>query len=178
MSSNGVFNHVYTFLSMIFTFYGCQSISSHAVDLFLVEYPSPSTRRDNIVFKCTCICECNFAYIYFFPHKSSWTGAKSINYHFLFKLHMGKQSVYLALHTLYSQPLKISIEQSSCGQQRADLGPVGPRWAQCWPHEHCYQGSVYKTQSVIQILESNAGVHFFACKNMSRLMHGRWPLLN
>ena len=26
-----------------------QGISSHAVDLFLVQYPSPSTRRDTIV---------------------------------------------------------------------------------------------------------------------------------
>ena len=24
---------------------------------------------------------------------------------------------------------------------RAHLGPVGPRWAPCWPHEPCYQGS-------------------------------------
>ena len=22
----------------------------------------------------------------------------------------------------------------------AHLGPVGPRWAPCWPHEPCYQG--------------------------------------
>ena len=31
--------------------------------------------------------------------------------------------------------------QSSWGQQEAHLGPVGPRWAPCWPHELCYQGS-------------------------------------
>ena len=22
----------------------------------------------------------------------------------------------------------------------AHLGPVGPKWAPCWPHERCYQG--------------------------------------
>ena len=27
------------------------------------------------------------------------------------------------------------------GQHGAHLGPVGPRWAPCWPHEPCYQGS-------------------------------------
>ena len=27
------------------------------------------------------------------------------------------------------------------GQHGAHLGPAGPRWAPCWPHEPCYQGS-------------------------------------
>ena len=26
------------------------------------------------------------------------------------------------------------------GQHGAHLGPVGPRWAPCWPHGPCYQG--------------------------------------
>ena len=26
------------------------------------------------------------------------------------------------------------------GQHWAHLGPVGPKWAPCWPHEPCYQG--------------------------------------
>ena len=30
--------------------------------------------------------------------------------------------------------------KSSWGQYGAHLGPVGPRWAPCWPHESCYQG--------------------------------------
>ena len=30
--------------------------------------------------------------------------------------------------------------QSSWGQHVAHLGPVGPRWAPCWPREPCYQG--------------------------------------
>ena len=30
--------------------------------------------------------------------------------------------------------------QSSWGQHGAHLGPVGPSWAPCWPHEPCYQG--------------------------------------
>ena len=30
---------------------------------------------------------------------------------------------------------------SSWGQHGSNLGPVGPRWAPCWPHEPCYQGS-------------------------------------
>ena len=30
--------------------------------------------------------------------------------------------------------------QISWGQHGAHLGPVGPRWAPCWPHEPCYQG--------------------------------------
>ena len=31
-------------------------------------------------------------------------------------------------------------QQSSWGQHGAHLGPVGPRWAPCWPHGPCYQG--------------------------------------
>ena len=30
---------------------------------------------------------------------------------------------------------------SSRGQHGAHLGPVGTRWAPCWPHQPCYQGS-------------------------------------
>ena len=31
-------------------------------------------------------------------------------------------------------------EQGSWGHHGAHLGPAGPRWAPCWPHEPCYQG--------------------------------------
>ena len=43
----------------------------------------------------------------------------------------------------YSQPRY----QSSWGQHGAHLGPVGPRWAPCWPHEPCYQGSYTRVMS-------------------------------
>ena len=35
----------------------------------------------------------------------------------------------------------IPKEQSSWGQHGSHMGPVGSRWAPCWPHEPCYQGS-------------------------------------
>ena len=31
-------------------------------------------------------------------------------------------------------------QQGSWGQHGAHLGPTGPRWAPCWPHELCYLG--------------------------------------
>ena len=31
-------------------------------------------------------------------------------------------------------------QQCSWSQHGAHLGPVGPRWAPCWPHEPCYKG--------------------------------------
>ena len=40
--------------------------------------------------------------------------------------------------------------QSSWGQHGAHLGPVGPRWAPCRPHEPCYQGHIW----VISIRDS------------------------
>ena len=33
--------------------------------------------------------------------------------------------------------------QGSWGQHGAHLGPTGPRWAPCWPHESCYQGMLW-----------------------------------
>ena len=30
--------------------------------------------------------------------------------------------------------------QGSWGQRGAHLGPTGPRWTPCWPHELCYLG--------------------------------------
>ena len=31
-------------------------------------------------------------------------------------------------------------QQGSWGQHGAHLGPTGPGWAPCWPHEFCYLG--------------------------------------
>ena len=31
-------------------------------------------------------------------------------------------------------------QQGPWGQHEAHLGPAGPRWAPCWPHEPCYLG--------------------------------------
>ena len=45
----------------------------------------------------------------------------------------------------FSQSLcLITSLQSSWDQHGAHLGPVGPRWAPCWPHEPCYQGTSIK----------------------------------
>ena len=35
------------------------------------------------------------------------------------------------------------------GPTWAHLGPVGPRWAPCWPHEPCYQGCSWHVSSVV-----------------------------
>ena len=37
-------------------------------------------------------------------------------------------------------PLPLPWLQGSWGQHGAYLGPTGPRWAPCWPHELCYLG--------------------------------------
>ena len=38
-------------------------------------------------------------------------------------------------------------QQGSWCQRGAYLGPTGPRWAPCWPHELCYLGSHDSSQS-------------------------------
>ena len=42
---------------------------------------------------------------------------------------------------LYKMP-SISLRPPDSKVHGAHLGPVGPRWAPCWPHEPCYQGCV------------------------------------
>ena len=42
------------------------------------------------------------------------------------------------------------IKQSSWGQHGTHLGPTGPSWAPCWPHESCYQGRSWST--LVQVL--------------------------
>ena len=44
--------------------------------------------------------------------------------------------------------------QGSWGQHGAHLGPTGPRWAPCWPHEPCYLGL---------FLEIFLEIHFREC---------------
>ena len=44
-----------------------------------------------------------------------------------------------------SQLSKVPRLQGSWGQHGAHLGPVGPRWAPCWPYEPCYEGNYHKT---------------------------------
>ena len=43
-------------------------------------------------------------------------------------------------------------KQSSWGQHGANLGPIGPKWAPCWPHEPCYQGMVMRQWYFYQYL--------------------------
>ena len=37
-------------------------------------------------------------------------------------------------------------KQGSWGKHGAQLGPTGPRWIPCWPHELCYLGNIYDVQ--------------------------------
>ena len=39
------------------------------------------------------------------------------------------------LHIMYTYP--------DSKVHGANMGPVGPRWALCWPHEPCYQGKLW-----------------------------------
>ena len=45
--------------------------------------------------------------------------------------------VFFPKHFFFSEKIVIS---GSWGQYEAHLGPTGPRWAVCWPHEPCYLG--------------------------------------
>ena len=55
-------------------------------------------------------------------------------------------------------------QQSSWGQHGTHLGPVGPRWAPCWPHEPCYLGKPSKPQANPGLLHSHTPL---CCRNVS-----------
>ena len=42
-------------------------------------------------------------------------------------------------YDIYERELQL-WKRGSWGQHGAHLGPTGPRWAPCWPHEFCYLG--------------------------------------
>ena len=72
------------------------------------------------------------------------------------------------------------IEQSSWGQHGAHLGPVGPRWAPCWPHEPWYQR--LDTEAVLTPYrsashEEDVGGNPFLVNGpiMSLVSHGKMP---
>ena len=46
------------------------------------------------------------------------------------------------------------------GQHGAHLGPVGPRWAPCWPREPCYQGWRHYADRVGWSLHCSVLFHF------------------
>ena len=45
------------------------------------------------------------------------------------------------LKIVFKSYIKIPVINPDRKVHGANLGPVGPRWAPCWPHEPCYQGT-------------------------------------
>ena len=90
-------------------------------------------------------------------------------------------------HILFS---KMSLIARFMGQHGAHLGPTGPRWAPCWPHELCYLGST-KSSSINFTLQwchmgvktprsSNLVVYSIACslqKEGDYLYPHYWPFM-
>ena len=47
----------------------------------------------------------------------------------------------------------------------ANMGPVGPRWAPCWPHEPCYQGLLFKLdfiETLHKLINPNLGIQMIS----------------
>ena len=53
-------------------------------------------------------------------------------------LRLPRQFCDFPLIKLLSKQFKQPCQQGSWGQHGAHLGPTGPRWTPCWPHELCY----------------------------------------
>ena len=57
--------------------------------------------------------------------------------------------LHLCVHIIYHDFCKCfcttTLKARFMGQHGAHLGPTGPRWAPCWPHELCCLGSFVRT---------------------------------
>ena len=71
-----------------------------------------------------------------------WVDAASFILYFYLSIEkIGQHKLVFCLSMdSFTQFLKTPWKQGSWGQHGAHLGPTGPRWAQCWPHELCYLG--------------------------------------
>ena len=56
---------------------------------------------------------------------------------------------------------------SSWGKHGAHLGPVGPRWAPCWPHEPCHQGC-FSSTSISWVYKVTVMKDQFTCTTANR----------
>ena len=66
---------------------------------------------------------------------------------------------------------------TSWGQHGSHLGPVGPRWAPCFPHETCYQGWYINTQSADQLPVSSDTSQYAKGSYKSHWFLSKWLLL-
>ena len=112
-----------------------------------------------------------FTYIHTHKHVRFLTKADEKNYiHYIhdddgnmlimimIKIHVSRTHMprgLLTKHKLYGvirlQWINVPRQQSSWGQYGAHLGPVGPRWAPCLPHEPCSQGWLIMTRKSRQM---------------------------
>ena len=58
------------------------------------------------------------------------------------------------------------------GPTWAHLGPVGPRWAPCWPHESCYQGCSTFRSSLFLMMSTRTSADTVMTRFGSRIYTG------
>ena len=61
----------------------------------------------------------------------------------------GRNHHWFGILLLGSIPGSTLLIAKYVGPTWAHLGPTGPRWAPCWPHEPCYLGSILHVRSAI-----------------------------
>ena len=99
-----------------------QGISSHDIDIHLRQFSIFGTKR---VKYRRCVYQYNLLfYCRIWTDEPLWPCAGQFG----------------SICNDFTLPWRHPRLQSSWGQHGAHLGPVGPRWAPCWPHEPCYQG--------------------------------------
>ena len=76
--------------------------------------------------------------------------------------------------------ISLPCEHGSWGQHGVHLGPTGPRWAPCWPHESCYLGMYLRFwihfSCANKIFQNNHWYLTRCCSTLSVKPHPNWLL--
>ena len=78
--------------------------------------------------------------LYIIWYMSTYIDIHSLSSAVFIKLRIISYELVLCLHMIMHDLCKHTQIARFTGQHGAHLGPIGPRWASCWPHEPCYQG--------------------------------------
>ena len=71
----------------------------------------------------------------------------------------------------------IPWQQGLWGQHGAYLGPKGPRWAPCWPHEPCYLGSSSDTLTLAYLFAKQSHASRFKVQNLVSVEYFTMPIM-
>ena len=107
-----------------------------------------------------------FYYRYF-----SGQNSRTIYIYIYIYIYMRRISDVHLWYPIFKSHVSRPRQQSSWGQHGAHLGPVGPIWTPCWPHEPYYQGMVKAAYGVIKCVHWHSLSSFLINNDVMKPIH-------